>query len=73
MGQSWAPVLAAVLATIFFAVYGAFMLVFPHRIRDRSAGPQSLRMNITLRLFGALLLLLSVVMVWAAMEAGHGR
>ena len=71
MGQSWTGILAAVLATIFFAVYGFTMLVFPNRLRDRRAGSHSLRTQIGLRVFGALMLLLSGVVIWAAAEAVH--
>ena len=71
MVQSWAPVMVAAAATVFFAVYGFVMLVFPHRIRDRAVHPQSRGSAIALRIFGALLLFLSFVVIWAALQAGR--
>jgi hypothetical protein len=71
MGESWTGILVAVMATIFFAVYGFTMLVFPNRLRDRRAGSHPLRTQIGLRVFGALMLLLSVVVIWVAAEAVH--
>ena len=71
MGHSWTGILAAVMATIFFAVYGFTMLVFPNRLRDRRAGSHSRSTRIGLRVFGALMLLLSGVVIWAAAEAVH--
>jgi len=68
MGQSWIPTVVAVLATMFFAVYGFVMLVFPHRIRDRGAAPPAMKTTIALRIFGALLLFLCAVVVWAASQ-----
>jgi hypothetical protein len=59
------------MATIFFAVYGFTMLVFPNRLRDRRAGSHSRSTRIGLRVFGALMLLLSGVVIWAATEAVH--
>ena len=71
MGHSWTGILAAVMATIFFAVYGFTMLVFPNRLRDRRAGSHSRSTRIGLRVFGALMLLLSVIVIWVAAEAVH--
>jgi len=66
--QGWTAILAAVLATMFFAVYGLVMLFFPHRIRDRRAAAHPRRTTIALRVFGALLLMLCAVIIWAASQ-----
>ncbi|HUO97232.1 MAG TPA: hypothetical protein VMU01_01105 [Rhizomicrobium sp.] len=71
MTNGTSAIVVAVLATVFFAVYGFILLVLPHRLRDRHAHPQSPGGVIALRLFGVLMLLLTGVVIWAATEAAR--